>query len=228
MAWQPLESNPEVMTKYIQRAGVSDDIQVVDVFGLDPDILAIVPQPTYSLILLFPCSDIYEKFKADEEEMLKDKDQKIPSSTFFMKQITPNACGTIALVHGILNNLDEIKLKDGILKDFIEKAASLSPLERGDLLDKMGSIIDLHKEVAAEGQTEAPPAEEKIIHHFVAFVHKEGNLLELDGRKFGPINHGPTTPETFLADAAKVCKTFMTRDPEEVRFTIVAISRDQN
>lgn len=26
---------------------------------------------------------------------------------------------------------------------------------------------------------QAPPAEEKIIHHFVAFVHKDGALLEL-------------------------------------------------
>ncbi|KAK3932040.1 Ubiquitin carboxyl-terminal hydrolase [Frankliniella fusca] len=224
MAWLPLESNPE----YIQRAGVPENTQVVDVFGLDPDILAIVPQPTYAIILLFPCSENYEKYKAEEEQMLKDKDQKIPSSTFFMKQITPNACGTIALIHGILNCPDEIPLKDGMLKEFKDKGASLSPLERGELLDKMNTIIELHKEVAAEGQTEAPPADENIIHHFVAFVHKEGNLLELDGRKFGPINHGPTTPETFLADAAKVCQTFMARDPEEVRFTIVAISHGQN
>ncbi len=47
-----------------------------------------------------------------------------------------------------------IKLKDGMYKEFKDKAASLSPLERGDLLDKTSTIIDLHKEVAAEGQTE--------------------------------------------------------------------------
>ncbi len=28
---------------------------------------------------------------------------------------------------------------------------------------------------------------------------KEGSLYELDGRKSFPVNHGPTTPETFLA-----------------------------
>lgn len=224
MAWQPLESNPEVITKYINRSG-AEDVQVTDVYGLDPELLAIVPQPVYSVILLFPCSENYEKFKAEEEERLKDKDQNIPSSTFFMKQITPNACGAIALLHSIYNCLDEVKLKDGILKDFLDKAASLSPMERGEVLDKMKSIIDLHKEIAAEGQTEAPPAEENIIHHFVAFVHKDGALLELDGRKFGPINHGPTTPATLLEDAAKICKTFMARDPEELRFTVVALCK---
>ena len=72
--------------------------------------------------------------------------------------------------------------------------------------------------------------------------------LILDGRKSFPINHGPTTPETFLQvrkvlsegdkvthldavtfhnmiqDAAKVCQNFMSRDPTELHFTIVALS----
>ena len=47
-----------------------------------------------------------------------------------------------------------IKLKDGILKDFLEQAAPLNALERGELLDKMASMVDLHKDIAAEGQTE--------------------------------------------------------------------------
>ena len=37
--------------------------------------------------------------------------------------------------------------------------------------------------------------------HFVAFVEKEGQLYELDGRKATPINHGPTSAATLL----KVC-----------------------
>jgi ubiquitin carboxyl-terminal hydrolase L3 len=49
-------------------------------------------------------------------------------------------------------------------------------------------------------------------------------LYELDGRKSFPINHGITTPETLLEDACAVVKQFMARDPEEVRFTIVALA----
>lgn len=58
------------------------------------------------------------------------------------------------------------------------------------------------------------------------------------------MNHGPTTPETFLTvslslvifvtviiatlkDAAKVCQEFMTRDPDEIHFTIVALAAAQ-
>lgn len=51
----------------------------------------------------------------------------------------------------------------------------------------------------------------------------DGSLYELDGRKAFPINHGPTSPTTLLADACSVVKQFMDRDPGEMRFTIVAL-----
>lgn len=56
-------------------------------------------------------------------------------------------------------------------------------------------------------------------------VHKDGVLYELDGRKSFPIKHGETTSETFVHDAAKVCKQFMARDPTEVRFNVLALSK---
>jgi hypothetical protein len=44
-----------------------------------------------------------------------------------------------------------------------------------------------------------------------------------DGRKPYPINHGPSSSETFLEDAARVCQEYMDHDPEEVRFTMIAL-----
>jgi len=49
-----------------------------------------------------------------------------------------------------------------------------------------------------------------------------------DGRKSFPIKHGPTSEETFVKDAAKVCKEFMSRDPDEVRFTVLALTAAQD
>ena len=51
-----------------------------------------------------------------------------------------------------------------------------------------------------------------------------GFVSTVDGRKPSPINHGKTTPETFLQDAARVCQKFMSRDPENLRFTVVALA----
>ena len=44
-----------------------------------------------------------------------------------------------------------------------------------------------------------------------------------DGRKPYPINHGPSSSETFVQDAARVCQEYMNRDPDEVRFTMIAL-----
>ena len=46
-----------------------------------------------------------------------------------------------------------------------------------------------------------------------------------DGRKAFPINHGASSADTLLEDACKVIRAFMDRDPEEVKFTIVALCK---
>lgn len=56
------------------------------------------------------------------------------------------------------------------------------------------------------------------------FSHVDGYIYELDGRKSLPINHGKSSPETLLEDAVAVVKEFMVRDPEELRFTIIALA----
>lgn len=59
---------------------------------------------------------------------------------------------------------------------------------------------------AQQGDTAAPPADEEVDLHFVAFVCVAGALYELDGRKAGPINHGPCAPERLLEETARVVR----------------------
>ncbi|XP_022187987.1 ubiquitin carboxyl-terminal hydrolase isozyme L3 [Nilaparvata lugens] len=225
MAWLPLESNPDVMNKFLTNLGMSTEKwQVSDVYGLDPDVLAIVPRPVLALIMLFPCSDKYEEYKKEQEEEITKKGQTVPGNLFFVKQYVHNACGTIALIHSIANNLDSIKLGDGHLKKYLDDAVKLSPDERGHLLQNEVGIIDTHKELAQEGQTAAPQPTDPVAYHFVAFVHHDGSLFELDGRKSFPINHGSTTSDTLLEDAVKVVKQYIERDPDTLQFTLVALA----
>ncbi|XP_011160215.1 ubiquitin carboxyl-terminal hydrolase isozyme L3 [Solenopsis invicta] len=224
MAWVPLESNPEVMTKFLHKLGVPKKWSVLDVYSLEPEMLAIVSRPVLAVILLYPVPSKTEKTEEDKEE---EKDST-PDSVYHMKQSISNACGTIALIHSVANNLDTIQLEDGFLKKFLDETKGLSYLERGERLMKTQDIIDTHMESAQEGQTEAPTEDVEVYHHFVAFIHKDGSLYELDGRKPAPINHGSTTPETLLDDAARVCKeTYIDRDPNEVRFTVVALAANE-
>ncbi|XP_045458747.1 ubiquitin carboxyl-terminal hydrolase isozyme L3-like [Melitaea cinxia] len=223
----PLESNPEVMNKFLQKLGVPCNWNIVDVMGLEPELLSWVPKPVIAVTLLFPLSDAYEHHKQKEENDILSKGQEISNNLFYMKQNISNACGTVALVHGVANNTDKIQLNDGPLKKFLEEATELDANARGELFVKSESIINAHKELAQEGQTNTPSADDSVNHHFITFVHKDGILYELDGRKAFPINHGKTTPDSLLDDAAKICKEFMARDPEEVRFTVVALAASE-
>ncbi|KAL9876692.1 ubiquitin carboxyl-terminal hydrolase-like [Glossina fuscipes fuscipes] len=224
--WTPLESNPEVLTKYIHTFGVRKEWIITDVMGLEPEMLEWIPSPVKSIILLFPCSETYEKHRDEEQKRLAEEGQTLPNDLFYMRQFTHNACGTIALIHSIANN-KEIMLDDGILKDFLEMSKDMTPEERGKALETDRALRESHQALAQEGQTVADPNEE-VYHHFIAFVNKNDILYELDGRKMFPVKHGATNNESFLQDAARICKEFMARDPQELRFTVLALSAATN
>jgi ubiquitin carboxyl-terminal hydrolase L3 len=100
-----------VLNKFLVKVGVSDSYHLVDVYGLDPDMLAFLPKPVVAFILLFPCGENYDKHRKQEDEELKANPQKIPENVFYMRQYLRNACGTVALFHAILNNTDTVELK---------------------------------------------------------------------------------------------------------------------
>ena len=51
---------------------------------------------------------------------------------------------------------------------------------------------------AQAGDTRLPGLDEVVSLHFVALVQREGRLLELDGRKPFPIDHGSSSADTVL------------------------------
>ncbi|KAJ6638864.1 Ubiquitin carboxyl-terminal hydrolase [Pseudolycoriella hygida] len=223
--WIPLQSNPEILNMYLRKLGVSEDWSAYDVLGLDPELLELVPKPAKALILLFPCSEKYEQYRLAEDAKLKETNPEYPSNLFYMKQTIPNACGACALIHAISNN-EDISLDDGILKNYLKEALDRTPEERGKLLEENKSFTDTHEDLASDGPPESHAEGEN--NHYVALIQKDGELYELDGRKSFPVKHGPTTAEQFLEDAAKVCKEFMARDPDEIRFTVSAIAPTEN
>ncbi|XP_030056462.1 ubiquitin carboxyl-terminal hydrolase isozyme L3 isoform X2 [Microcaecilia unicolor] len=200
--------------------------QFVDVYGLDAELLSLVPRPVCAVLLLFPVTEKYALFRAEEEEKIKAQGQEVSTSVYFMKQTISNACGTIGLIHAVANNRDKLNFElDSPLQKFLENTWSMSSTERAKYLENDESIRVTHECSAQEGQTEAPSIDEKVDLHFVAFVHQQCYLYELDGRKNFPVSHGRTSDETLLEDAIEVCKKFMQRDPNELRFTVIALSK---
>jgi ubiquitin carboxyl-terminal hydrolase L3 len=73
------------------------------------------------------------------------------------------ACGIIACIHSILNNLQHIKLQEGsILERYFLAAKDKSALDRALTLEGMDEFKAVHAASAAEGQTGVPDCSDKV------------------------------------------------------------------
>ncbi|KAL5748416.1 hypothetical protein ACOSP7_025458 [Xanthoceras sorbifolium] len=218
--WLPLEANPDVMNQFLWGLGLPEnEAECYDVYGLDEELLAMVPQPVLAVLFLYPITA-----QSEQERMLQDQDKKECSSkVYFMKQTVGNACGTIGLLHAVGNITSEIKLLDGSFLDrFYKSTASLNPLERAVFLEKDREMEVAHSVAATAGETEAS---DNVDTHFICFTCVDGQLYELDGRKSGAICHGTSSPSSLLQDAAKVIRAMIEKNPESLNFNVIALSK---
>lgn len=221
--WLPLEADPELMTTYLHKLGADPANQFTfhDVYGVDDEMLAMVPSPVLAVLLLYPLSEAAEKQRAEQKEQLEK--QTIPEGLYFMKQTVGNACGTVGITHAAMNLAEKLQFADdSFFSKFLSSTRGLSPDQRAHALEDDDSIDESHEAIASAGVTDAHEAMQTNL-HFVTFVHHNGKLWELDGRKAGPVCHGSSSGDTLLPDAARVVRGFMERDPGEVRFNIVAL-----
>lgn len=121
---------------------------------------------------------------------------------------------------------------DSFLARFYEATASMTPAERAAYLESPPAgapdIEAAHAAAATRGDTAPPAPDASVDLHFVALVHAGGRLVELDGRKRCAVDHGPTTQETLLQDAARVAREFMARSPDSVQFNMMALAAVQD
>lgn len=106
------------------------------------------------------------------------------------------------------------------LAQLLEAARSAPQEQRPQLLETCDALRDAHAQTAGEGQTAAPEAHAQVDLHFVAFVRgPSGKLIELDGRRRGPIERDVDVPTAadLLTAAAQFVQTYYvcaTTDPD--------------
>eukprot|EP01135_Chromosphaera_perkinsii_P010870 Nk52_evm1s2269 gene=Nk52_evmTU1s2269 len=249
--WLPLEANPEVWNKYIWSLGVPDHFYFTDVYGLDPELLSMVPQPVLAVLLLFPFSPAHKEH--EKSAAVRDKTVSVHApppnnNLFFMKQTISNACGTMGIIHGVANNTHNpaasrgegmIHLKtDSPLGVFLNRAWGTTgdkeeeglALKRARLLEEAEEISNAHSSSANQGQTEAPPLDEVADLHFTCFVEVDGVLYEFDGHHEGPLRHGRVGEGegvlggNCLEASVSVIKEFINRNPGDVNFNMIALT----
>ena len=196
----PLSNDPEVMLGYINSLGFElKDAQLSEVFSFDDEMLDFVPKPVYGVIFLYPIDDSDGVL---ESRHLHDKVYN-GEKPFYTHQTVGNACGTIALIHVLMNNLDHVTVKDGsCASKLVRDLPHDDPDGAAKLIEADEELLEAHEDFATNDDAEIP---ECVMNHFIAFIEFNGDLWELDGRKDNAINHGKCSD--LLKDSISVVKT---------------------
>ncbi|KAJ2983256.1 hypothetical protein NUW54_g10653 [Trametes sanguinea] len=153
--------------------------------------------------LLFPITDAYEQKRGEDARIAAEGQQAIDPTVFWMKQTISNACGTMALLHALINS-DVTFAPESPIEKFIDICKDKTPEERAKILETTPLFANIHADAASTGQTSVPADLDTDL-HFTCFVQApappareqgtpvspEGmRLIELDGRRVGPHRHG--------------------------------------
>jgi len=77
-----------------------------------------------------------------------------PASLFFVKQTISNACGTIALIHAVINNKDTIDIGDGVMFQLFKRMKDLDKDLRAKVLEESTELFDIQLTSSHQGQSE--------------------------------------------------------------------------
>ncbi|KAG8348138.1 putative Ubiquitin carboxyl terminal hydrolase family 1 [Trypanosoma vivax] len=228
-AWLPLESNPDVLNDYLRTLGLTEPkIGFYDVYGLDPELLAMVPRKIHAFLLLYPISDAVEQGDAAALKQQEKEGEKFMADNkfFYSKQTISNACGTMGVLHAVLNNMAVAgKVEAGsTLDEFFSKTKDMSPEERARFIESSSTLDEAHSAAASAGVSEKPPVDADVDLHFTCFVRIGGYCVELDGRKSRPLLHNRCSDEEgFVSAATAAILEKMNYDPASSRFNILAL-----
>jgi hypothetical protein len=184
----PLSNDPESLTDFASTIGLEpSSFQFAEIFSFEPELLAMIPKPVYSTIFLYPIN----KAGGFLEERHQERVPLEPPVPWFSFQTVNNACGTIAVIHSALNNLDRLAVRgDSWLGRFIEaNGPGTTPEQHAFAIEHSSDLLEVHEVNATDDTT--PILEDSGWNHFITFVLVGGRLWELDGRKPQPISHGP-------------------------------------
>ncbi|ORY31790.1 hypothetical protein BCR39DRAFT_79834 [Naematelia encephala] len=221
--WYPLESSPEVFTHLARQWGLAEQYSFIDVLGLDPELISLVPKPVHGVIFLFPDTPEIVKKRTGEGPCMPVGPKIEP---LWIPQVdVGHSCGTFALVH----ILGQTGLASG-LNEFFKSCREAQPAERPKLFGSSPMIYKAHHSAITAGQTLIRPEDWDECDHFLSFVHHEIDgkihLVELDGNisRNGPLDRGETQSGDLLEDVASAVKeVYLTAGGESLHFSMIAL-----
>lgn len=240
------------MTTYAQSLGLdTTKHSFVEVLSTEDWALEMVPRPVLAVLMLYPVSAVQEVWRAQETSDLESRGENItPPNMVYTKQTVGNACGTIGIIHSVTNaaktvlhvgeggeEAGRVSVEAGsFFARIMEESEGKTSDELAAVVEGADELEDAHANAAVQGQSDVPSTDDDVDVHFVSLSpfrvpKKDGSegetelrLFELDGRKASPIDHGVIADDGLVLERAiEVVKGFMARDPDELRFSMVAL-----
>lgn len=206
--WLELESDPGVFTLLLEDFGCKG-IQVEEIYDLAKPIEGTV----YGFIFLFKWieerrsrwrsrTDQNNTNGSQSGDFIESED--IVNEIFFAQQVVPNSCATHALL-SVLLNCPRVQLGP-VLERLQKDTKYMSPENKGHAIGNSPELARAHNSHAAAIQDEFSNstsdkfstatrpsnhlASQRDAFHFISYVPIKGRLIELDGLKRFPIDHG--------------------------------------
>jgi ubiquitin carboxyl-terminal hydrolase L5 len=138
-SWQgfcEIECEPAYFSAILRDIGVQG-VTVREVFAMTPDLLDMLPQPIYGLILLFRYREFGNEHQATD----------CPRNVWFANQLpAQNSCGTLAMTNVLMNN-PEIEVGEH-LTQFKDFTRDMTPFQRGEAFASFDFVKKTHNSFA--------------------------------------------------------------------------------
>lgn len=218
------------------KLGLSDELEFYDVYSLDePALLSHIPRPAHALLAIIPLTKPWDDERKAEDAAREDYagfGEKEPVVWF--KQTIGNACGSIGLLHSVINGPAKAHILPGSDFEKIRRdAIPLNMKDRAQMLYDSEAFEAAHKSVVEIGDTPAPPSDDTrhAGQHFVSFVKEGGRLWELEGSRKGPIDRGALgededvlSPRALELGIKRVIKLVQAAGIDDLRFSGTALA----
>lgn len=229
------ENNPDVMNQLATKLGLSSELQFYDVYSLDdPELLVHIPRPALALLVIIPLTQAWDRSrKAEDANKEPYTDSGPDEPVIWFKQTIGHACGSIGLLHSLINGpaVDFIK-RDSDLAAIRSRAIPLNMAKRAEMLYNSEPFELAHKSVEQAGDSYADPTGERIGGHFVSFVKSGGKLWELEGSRKGPLERGGLadgedvlSPRALDMGIKRIMEMNSDGGAESLHFSCIALAR---
>lgn len=232
--WRELESDPGLFTLLVEDFGVKG-VEVEEIYDLNKPIEGHV----YGLIFLFKwMEERRSRRKIPPRESFVENDE-IVDNMFFAQQIIPNSCASHALL-SVLLNCEDAAL-GGPLERLRDFSKGFDPETKGFAIGNALEIAVAHNNHARseikfqsdKSKSLASASRAMEAFHFVSFIAYEGTLIELDGLKPYPIDHGPWGKDEQWSDKArqviqeKITLAIAGDTSHDIRYNLMAVVADR-